>query len=128
MIVIFAGGHISGGHFNPTVTMGVWASGRNVLHWWKAILYIFFQVLGSMTGALFTWGIRSATLSFAPGVGFSTGRAFLAEFLFLFLLVYVVLQVATTTTQANNSFFGMAIGFVILIAVVSAGGYINSSI
>src|SRR5277367_5721687 len=91
MVMIFAGGHISGGHFNPAVTLGVWLRGRcdtkDVVPYWIA------QVIGAVAAA-FAVKYLVGSPEKLPG-SVDVGRALLAEFLFTFALVYVVLNVAT---------------------------------
>src|SRR3954449_9457347 len=104
MAMIYAGGHISGAHYNPAVTLGVFLRGRcpasDVLPYWGA------QLLGAAGAALIVGlALRGAPVTpfVAPVFG-----AFLAEFLFTFALVYVVLNVATADATDGNSYFGLA--------------------
>jgi aquaporin Z len=117
MVMVFAGGHISGGHFNPAVTLGVWLRGK--CEGKDVVPYIMFQVIGAVLAALavtFLEGGAAVTpLQPAPA------RALLAEFLFTFALVYVVLNVATAKDTSGNSFYGLAIGFTVLIGAFSVG-------
>ncbi len=116
MVMIFAGGHISGGHFNPAVTLGVWLRGRcdtkDVLPYWL------FQVVGAIVAAIAVKYLRGDA---TPGDKFEVGKALLAEFLFTFALVYVVLNVATAKGTSGNSFYGLAIGFTVLVGAFAVG-------
>lgn len=117
MVMIFAGGHISGGHFNPAVTLGVWLRGRcpvaDVAPYWIA------QVLGAALAALAVGALRGApgALAASPPVS----RALLAEFLFTFALVFVVLNVATAKGTAGNPTYGLAIGFTVMSGAFAVG-------
>ena len=117
MVMIFAGGHISGGHFNPAVTLGVWLRGK--CETIDVVPYMIFQVMGAVLAALvvkyFKAGAAVAPLQPA------TVPALLAEFLFTFALVYVVLNVATAKGTSGNSFYGLAIGFTVLTGAFSVG-------
>jgi aquaporin Z len=117
MVMIFAGGHISGGHFNPAVTLGVWLRGK--CDTTDVAPYMIFQIAGAVVAALvvklFKGGAAVAPLHPA------TVPALLAEFLFTFALVYVVLNVATTKGTSGNSFYGLAIGFTVLVGAFSVG-------
>jgi aquaporin Z len=117
MVMIFAGGHISGGHFNPAVTLGVWLRGKCETK--DVAPYMIFQVMGAVLAALvvkyFKAGAAVAPLQPA------TVPALLAEFLFTFALVYVVLNVATAKGTSGNSFYGLAIGFTVLVGAFSVG-------
>jgi aquaporin Z len=117
MVMIFAGGHISGGHFNPAVTLGVWLRGKCET---KDIApYMIFQIMGAMLAALVVKFLKggAAVVPLQP----DTVPALLAEFLFTFALVYVVLNVATAKGTLGNSFYGLAIGFTVLVGAFSVG-------
>jgi aquaporin Z len=121
MVMIYAGGHISGGHYNPAVTLGALVRGRigagDAVAYWVAQL-----VGGVLAGLLVRWVIFpthdvSKTLS-----GHSLGAAFVVELLFTFALVYVVLNVATSKDHPVNSFYGLAIGFTVFAGATAVGG------
>jgi aquaporin Z len=118
MVMIFAGGHVSGAHYNPAVTLGVWLRGKcstaDVLPYWVA--QVVAAIAASVT-AMFLVGSSSA-VPLIPVVG----RAFLAESLFTFALVYVVLNTATAKGTSGNSFYGLAIGFTVLTGAFAVGG------
>ncbi|MFV0457934.1 MAG: MIP/aquaporin family protein [Actinomycetales bacterium] len=117
MVMIFAGGHISGGHFNPAVTLGVWLRGRigaeDVVPYWVA------QLLGA-TVAAFAAAYVTGQRPSSPAV-LDAGPSLLAEFLFTFALVWVVLNVATSKSHLGNGFYGLAIGFTVLAGAVAVG-------
>lgn len=117
MVMIFAGGHISGGHFNPAVTLGIWMRGKCEA---KHVLpYMLFQVIGALLAAMVVDVLKAgATVTPIQPV---TLPALLAEFLFTFALVYVVLNVATAKGTTGNSFYGLAIGFTVLVGALSVG-------
>ena len=117
MIMIFAGGHISGGHYNPAVTLGVWIRGRCDLK--DVVPYMLFQGLGAALAAAAVKYLRSG-VPIKP-ISVAIGPALLAEFLFTFALVYVVLNVATAKGTSGNSFYGLAIGFTVLIGAFAVG-------
>ena len=117
MVMIFAGGHISGGHFNPAVTLGVWLRGKCEA---KDVLpYMTFQIMGAVLAALAVNFLKggAAVTPLQP----ATVPALLAEFLFTFALVYVALNVATAKGTSGNSFYGLAIGFTVLVGAFSVG-------
>lgn len=121
MVCIFAGGHISGAHYNPAVTFGIWLSGRNKITTSKMFQYWWVQLVGSLA-ASFTY-LALTDHAFAQKPENSTApQAFIAEFLFTFLLVHVVLNTATTKSNADNSFYGLAIGFTVTGGCVAVGG------
>jgi aquaporin Z len=117
MVMIFAGGHISGGHFNPAVTLGVWLRGKCEAK--DVAPYMIFQVMGAVLAALVVNFLKegAAVVPLQP----ATIPALLAEFLFTFALVYVVLNAATAKGTSGNSFYGLAIGFTVLAGAFSVG-------
>jgi aquaporin Z len=117
MVMIFAGGHISGGHFNPAVTLGVWLRGKCETK--DVAPYMIFQVIGAVLAAFVVKFLKGGTA--VTPLQPATIPALLAEFLFTFALVYVVLNVATAKSTAGNSFYGLAIGFTVLVGAFSAG-------
>src|SRR5437763_4988396 len=118
MVMIYAGGHISGGHYNPAVTLAVWLRGKCTTAEMPG--YMVAQVLGATAAAfavLFLKGNPEVTAG-APSVA----QAFLAELLFTFALCYVVLNVATARGTEGNSNYGLAIGFTVMVGAFAVGG------
>jgi len=116
MVMIYAGGHVSGGHYNPGVTLGVLMRRRmpasDLLPYWAA------QILGAVAAAMIMVAFRGAAPETFQGEYL---RVFITEFLFSFALVYVVLNVATAKATAGNSYFGLAIGFTVLSGAFAVG-------
>lgn len=117
MVMVFAGGHLSGGHYNPAVTLGVWLRGRcslqDVVSYWVA------QGFGAILASVVAQVIKGNS-PVAP-MAISVGPAFLAEFLFTFALVYVVLNTATAKATNGNSFYGLAIGITVMVGAFAVG-------
>ena len=118
MVMIFAGGHVSGGHYNPAVTLGVWMRGRCDTK--DALPYMIAQLFGAAFAAAATHFLVGAPKN--PPGNLAVGPAFLAEFLFTFALVFVVLNVATAKGTQGNSFYGLAIGFTVTVGAFAVGG------
>lgn len=118
MVMIFAGGHISGGHYNPAVTLGVWLRGRCPTT--DVPPYMLSQVIGAVLAAAAVKFLKSGAevTALKPVLG----PALLAEFLFTFALVYVVLNVATAKGTSGNSFYGLAIGMTVMTGAFAVGG------
>jgi aquaporin Z len=118
MVMIFAGGHVSGGHYNPAVTLAVYLRGRcpamDVLPYWLA------QLLGAGAAAVIVLFVRDKVVVTAlePDVT----RALIAEFIYTFALCYVVLNVATAKGTSGNPTYGLAIGFTVLAGAYAVGG------
>jgi len=117
MVMVYAGGHISGGHFNPAVTVGVWLRGR--CRTADVGPYLAAQILGGLAAAIVASFLRPGTLMVAASPHIT--RALVAELLFTFALVYVVLNVATAKATQGNSYYGLAIGFTVLIGAFAVG-------
>lgn len=118
MIMVYAGGHISGGHYNPAVSLACWIRGalspKQILQYWIA------QILGAISAA-------SLAIYFADGLPeitcpFSVESLIIGEFLFTFALCYVVLQVATSKKTEGNSYYGLAIGSTVTVGAFAVGG------
>src|SRR5215212_1517355 len=119
--LVFAGGHISGAHYNPAVTVAVWVRGR--IGAVDAARYMLAQVAGGVLGAVLGRQVAGVPAPHALSLsGGRLGSAFLAELLVTFLLCYVVLNVATSKDHPDNSFYGIAIGFTVLAGAVAVGG------
>ena len=116
-VMVFAGGHVSGGHYNPTVSFAVYWSGKltllNLGRYWLA------QIAGGILAAFITIYLKGypeqAPLALVPV------KALLAEFIFTFALCFVVLNVAIAKGTKGNSFYGWAIGFTVMVGAYAVG-------
>jgi aquaporin Z len=117
MVMVFAGGHISGGHYNPAVTLGVLIRGKVKVV--DVVPYMVAQFAAAALAALAVKFLRAGALvtPIAPHLG----PALLAEFLFTFALVYVVLNAATAEGTSGNSFYGLAIGMTVMVGAFAVG-------
>lgn len=123
-VMIFAGGHVSGGHFNPAVTLGVWIRGKCDTS--DVVPYMASQTAGALVAAAAVKALKTGLVTKAAAIGGAMTPevlpALLAEFLFTFALVWVVLNVATAKGTSGNSFYGFAIGFTVLSGAYAVGG------
>jgi aquaporin Z len=117
MVMVFAGGHVSGAHYNPAVTLAVFLRGKCPLG--DVIPYIVSQVVGAVAAALIVGFLKGGAPVEAGKLVMA--RALVAEFLFTFALCYVVLNVATAKGTSGNSFYGLAIGFTVMVGAFSVG-------
>ncbi len=117
MVMVFAGGWVSGGHYNPAVSTGVLVRGGINASEWGG--YVITQLVAGVCGGLIASVVAGHQHA---GVLLGTGRVLIAEFLFTFALVYVVLNVATAKANEGNSFYGLAIGFTVLAGAFAVGG------
>ena len=118
MVLVYAGGHVSGGHYNPAVTLAVWLRGRcsaaDVPAYWIA------QVLGALAASGVVLYLKGNPVVTPAEI--KTVPALVAEFIGTFALCYVVLNVATAKATAGNSYFGLAIGFTVVVMAFALGG------
>jgi len=113
---VFAGGHVSGGHYNPAVSTAVFLRGKIKSH--EYLAYIITQFVAAALAGLLVNAVGGKETA---GVTASTGKMLVVEFLFTFALAYVVLNVATAKGTEGNSFYGLAIGFVVVVGAISVG-------
>lgn len=122
MCMVFTYGHLSGGHYNPAVSLAVMIRGKISITTFFG--YLLSQVIGGICGsgigefALDKYDLVSAIPKYVDG---DDGVAFLLEFIFTFTLATTVLNTATTVSAGENSFYGLAIGFVIMCGAISVG-------
>ena len=128
LTMAYAVGHISGGHFNPAVTLGLWAAGRCANR--HVIPYIVAQVIGAILAAAVLWLIASGKPGWVPG-GFASngygelspgkyglGACFIDEVLMTFFFLFII--IGTTSKGAASGFAGIPIGLALtLIHLVS---------
>jgi aquaporin Z len=121
MVMVYAGGHVSGAHYNPAVTLAVLVRRRIDLR--DAIGYWIAQFAGALGGAILVAAVvpRGHTEPLALS-GHTLVAAVAAEFLITFALCYVVLNVATSRDHPDNSFYGLAIGFTVAAGAIAVGG------
>lgn len=128
LTMAYAVGHISGGHFNPAVTLGLWSAGRCANK--HVVPYIIVQVLGGILASAALWTIASGKPDWIPngfaanGYGalspghYSLGACFLTEFLLTFFFLTII--IGTTSKGAAIGFAGLPIGFALtLIHLIS---------
>jgi len=121
MVMVYMGGHISGAHYNPAATLGIMMRGK--IESGEAIKYMIFQLIGALLAAAVSmYLLGGATFAPAVAAGHSAVHALVAELLFTFALVLVILNVATSDATAGNSYYGLAIGFTVMAGAYAVGG------
>lgn len=115
--LVFAGGHISGAHYNPAVTLAIFLRGKCAASDLPG--YIVAQCAGAAAAAM-TVGFLKGDPAVIP-MQIDVTRALVAEFLFTFALCTVILNVATSRGTSGNSFYGFAIGFTVVAGVYAVG-------
>ena len=119
MVMVYAGGHISGGHFNPAVTLAVWLRGRCPTR--DVPGYMIAQFGAAVAAGACAVYCRNYHPDVPLAYKLDVPRYLMLEFIFTFALCYVVLNTATSKDHPNNSFYGLAIGFTVLVGAFAAG-------
>ena len=117
MVMVYAGGHLSGAHYNPAVTLAICL--RGACSWSDAPGYIAAQLIGS--------GLAAYIVSYLVGPAampatLEMGPTFVAEIVGTFGLAWVILNVATAKSNEGNSHYGLAIGATVTAMAFCFGG------
>lgn len=119
MVVVYMGGHVSGGHYNPAVSFGLWL--RRKIDLVTMLTYWLVQLIGAALAFIFGYMVSGSTPGIAPAHTATVIQALAVETVFTGLLVLTVLNVAATRATAGNSYFGLAIGFAIVVGAFAGG-------
>lgn len=119
MIMVYAGGFVSGGHYNPAVSLA--AVIRKALPASELIPYMISQFLGAAGASMMVRHFSGHVTNF-EGCAFNMMPLIAGEFLFTFALCYVVLMTATSLETRGNSYFGLAIGSTVTVGIFAVGG------
>ena len=122
MAMVYMGGHVSGAHYNPAVTLAVWMCGKIKAK--KVLGYIIAQSIGAFAAAYIFYVLSGKMFLPSPASGIPMWHSILAEALFTFVLCSVILAVATSKKLEGNYIYGLAIGLT-LAACAYAGGTIS---
>jgi aquaporin Z len=120
MVMVYMGGHISGAHYNPAVSIAMIL--RGLLTTKEAINYILSQLAGAFLAAIFVQWVGGAVMEVGPSNTASVLQILSIEAIFTFALVLVILNVATNPKTEGNSYYGLAIGFTIMAGAFAGGG------
>lgn len=120
IVMIFAGGHISGAHYNPAVTLAVTLRGKCDMV--DVVPYILSQCLAGVAGAFVAMQVRGGAAAEMLDLSSAQTSVLIVECLMTFALCYVILNVATAEGTAGNSFYGLAIGLTVFAGAVGVGG------
>jgi aquaporin Z len=126
MVMVYALGSVSGAHFNPAVSLGIHLAGRDKMAPFDTMAYIAAQIVGGVCGS-FTYFLidHEAAVLLAPTGHYNLREVLFVEVLYTAALVYVVLNVATTTNEKQgngaNGYFGLAIGFTVVASAIAIG-------
>ncbi|MDE2784792.1 MAG: aquaporin [Gemmatimonadota bacterium] len=117
--LVYMGAHVSGAHYNPAISIVILLRGQ--LDRRDLLPYIAMQIAGATAAALMVRLVTGRFLTLAPGAGVSPAVALAAESLFAFALSLVILNVATSPHTRGNSYYGLAIGFVVMAGAGAVG-------
>ena len=118
MVLVYTGAHISGAHYNPAVTLALFL--QKEISAFDSVKYVISQIVGSTLAALSIY-LMSTSMQVQPVLGDSVYPIFFSEIIFTFLLVFVILNVATHPNLKGNSFYGLAIGLTVMTGIFSVG-------
>ena len=119
MVMVYMGGHVSGAHYNPAVSLGLVLRGSFAAS--ELAAYVSAQLLGAVAASLAVWLVTGRTFVPAPAANATTVAALLVEILYTTALALVVMNVATAPATAGNSFYGLAIGFTVGAGAFAGG-------
>ena len=120
--LVYMGGHISGGHYNPAISLGAWINGK--LKTKEFGYYVLSQLIGGFVASIFYFLLIGKRYFAAPGVGVGYWKVMLLEMIFTFFLVFVALTFAMAPKLKTSQMYGLAIGFT-LLAISFLGGTYN---
>merc|ERR1719182_721145 len=128
MVMIFALGNCSGAHFNPAVTIAIMISGRGCCSLRDGAAYIVTQLVAGVC-ASYTYAAmhHGNTFALEPAGEHNWAQALTAEFVYTFVLAFVVLSVATIKSPLNQ-YFGLAIGSCVTVGGVAIGNVSGGSL
>ena len=118
MVLVYCGANISGAHYNPAVSLAMLV--QKEISPLDSVKYFLSQTLGSTLAAL-SICLMNTNMQVQPVLGDSIYPIFFSEIIFTFLLVFVILNVATHPNLKGNSFYGLAIGLTVMAGIFSVG-------
>ena len=120
MAMVYMGGHISGAHYNPAVSVAILIRGKMETR--DLVPYVLAQISGAILASLAVMVIVGDTFAPAPAPQAGLVTVLLCEGLFTFALSLVVLNVAIDDATSGNSYYGLAIGFTVMVGAFAVGG------
>jgi len=124
MGLVYIGGPVSGGHYNPAVTLAVLLRGGEVISTKYAGLYVVVQLVGGGLVGLVVW---CAGAEWTEPTGPLWPSGVLSEVIVSFALCSVVLHTATVSATSGNTYYGLAIGFALANGAMALGSYSGGS-
>jgi aquaporin Z len=119
MVMVYMGGHISGAHYNPAVSMALMMRGKLASK--DFLPYVISQLLGAVVATWMVYFLVGRTFAPQPAATASGLQALIVEVLFTFALALVVLNTGTHPAVRGNSFYGLAIGFTVVVGAFAGG-------
>jgi aquaporin Z len=119
MTMVYMGGHVSGAHYNPAVSLALFL--RRVIDARTMVAYWVTQLIAAVLAFSFGYAVSARAPGIHPGAGVGWAAALSAEVVFTTALALVVLNVAATKETAGNSFYGLAIGMTVGTGAFAVG-------
>ena len=117
-VLVYMGAHISGAHYNPAVSLAMLINKK--LSPKEMGFYIFYQLLGAVFATYTLYFLGNEDFSVVSNTS-DISQFIVAEILFTFLLVFVILNVALNKNIEGNQYFGLAIGLTVTAGAFSVG-------
>lgn len=121
MVMVYASGRISGGHYNPAVSFA--CAIRGVLPYRQLLPYWIAQIAGALTASFTALPFMPAKV--LPRIAYTPAELVIGEFLFTFVLCWVVLLTTTSDKTKGNSYYGLAIGATVTVGIFAIGGVLG---
>ena len=121
LVMVYMGGHISGAHYNPAITLAILIRGKIGMK--DAAIYMITQIVAAFAAAMLfnlIWGISIGGPK--PDTEINVLKPLAIEIVFTFALALVVLSVATSKKTEGNHYYGIAIGCTVLAGAIAGGG------
>jgi aquaporin Z len=125
-VLCYIGGHVSGAHYNPAVSIAMVIRGE--INKIECSKYIISQVLGAIAASFIYFLISDKVFEIQPNDNTTLSQFLIAEFIFTFLLVITILFVATHPKLKGNQFYGAAIGLSVMASQYSIGEISSSAL
>ena len=125
MVMIYAGGHVSGAHYNPAVTVAIYLRGSCEKS--DIAPYIASQIAAATMAAVIASEVFMPGESGGEEMVMEAVPALAAELVFTFALAYVILNVATSESTEGNGYYGAAIALVVLAGALTVGSISGAS-
>ena len=125
MAMIYVGSHISGGHYNPALTLATWIRGK--INTNDTIAYMVAQTVGALLAVWVFMMITNTVYAPETAAGVQLGTAIMVEALLVMVLVWVFLVMTSMTSYKGSAVGGVVVGLT-LMSIAFIGGLFNPAV